>query len=270
MSKRIFYFLFLFAVLCPELLLSQSVISLRDTTVPRGSIYKINVTGKIEPSNSTSVKIVFTYDARIIDIKAVNGGTAFALNCNPLSTTFDLSRLDSAKLEISCNNISTDKNVICSIDVEGLVGPDSIGYLAPKEIYVDGKLQVGTNLSGGRIEVPGYPIIQKYVERLGQNYPNPFGGMTTFPFVIDRSTNLKFYIYSTAGQLIVSSETDESNFAVYFISSGGKIKKNINNETFTTGKYLLEFSPSLTFSQGSYFLLMVTNNTYNSNFIYLK
>jgi hypothetical protein len=270
MSKTFFYFLLLFAVLCPELLLSQSEISLRDTTVPRGSIYTINVSGKIDPTNCTSVKIVFKYDARIIDIKSVNGGTAFALNCNPISTTFNLDRLDSAKLEISCNNIATDKNILCSINVEGLVGPDSIGYLKPVSIELDGQIQSSAVLNECNIIVPGYPIIQKYVERLGQNYPNPFAGKTSFPFVINRSTNIKFYIYSTAGQLIVSSENDENSFSAFYVSSNGLVKKSSINETFSLGNYILEFTPSLTFSQGSYFLLMVTDNTYNKNFIYIK
>jgi hypothetical protein len=253
-------------------LFSQTIISIPDTLIPRGKIYHIDITGNINQNSINNLKLTFLFDSRVIDIKSVSGSPNSAIKCNPPVYNFNYDITNASTLDISCDNVQNITNgIICSLDIEGLVGPDSIAYIIPTGVFIDGTKDSSAILQKGLIIVPGEPIFQKYIERLGQNYPNPFSGYTFFPFTIAQPAKVKFLVYSYYGQLITSSDENDGTMIVLMSTKdGNKIISNLEVQ-LSEGNYYLQYSPSLKLSSGAYFLEMITDNgVYNIEFIFLK
>ena len=267
----IFFFLPIF-ILSYFHLFSQTTILIPDTLIPRGKIYHINISGSINQNPINNLKLTFLFDSRIIDIKSVTSSPNSVIKCNPPVYNFNYDKTDSATLEINCDNVQNISNgIICSFDIEGLVGPDSVAYLNPTGVFINGIQDSNAIFKKGLIAVPGVPIFQKYIERLGQNYPNPFNATSFFPFTIENSAKVKFLIYSSYGQLISSSDKNDGTMIVLMSTkNGNKIINNLDNK-LNEGDYLLQYSPSLKLSSGVYFLDMITDfGVYNTGFIFQK
>lgn len=76
---------------------------------------------------------------------------------------------------------------------------------------------------------------------LGQNYPNPFSGITIFNYQVTKTGNVSFLVFNSAGQMI----------------------REINQGIQTTGNYQLELNAE-NLTNGIYYLQMKSNNRISS------
>jgi len=244
-------------------LFSVDKIEIPDTLIPRGSIYKLPVKGSFD-SKATNVKFILLFNSRIIDIKSALGSNNYVLKCSTPAISFNFDNLDSSYAEISCDSVQTNSNdTICMLNVEGLVGPDSITYLQPYKLYINGTEVINFDNKKSKITVPGYPIERKQSEFLGMSYPNPSYGLIYFPFEVLNKTNIKFSIYDLSGNVIADSKTDNDFFKLLVSGSFQQVNSSIDK-----GKYLLSYEPFLWLSCGNYFLVMQTDkNIFNKSFV---
>ncbi|OGU10656.1 MAG: hypothetical protein A2X61_17050 [Ignavibacteria bacterium GWB2_35_12] len=252
---------------------AQSNVSVPDTVIPRGKIYSIPISGKIDISNVDSLRIRLQYNARVIDIKSAAGNDNFIMNCRTVKiTNQDLTNIDKATIDVSCDSISpTTTGIFCMIDVEGLAGPDSLTNLIPIAVYVNGNPDLLALSDAGLIKVPGPPVYQRFPEWLGQNYPNPFSGYTFFHLSIENETKVDFKIFTNDGSEVISKDENSESLQLYKVTSTGNIKINRFEDVIDKGNYELHFIPDAELASGSYFLVMLTDNgIYNIRFLYLK
>ncbi|TAL67341.1 MAG: hypothetical protein EPN82_15330 [Bacteroidetes bacterium] len=252
---------------------SQSFVSVPDTIIPRGDVYSITISGKIEHPEVKSVRIRFQYNARVINIKNASGSDNFIMKCNTVKLiNSDLNNLEQATIDISCDSISsTLTGVFCILDIEGLAGPDSITKLKPLAVYENEEPDLLALSYDGEIKVPGIPIYQRFPESLSQNFPNPFSGYTIFPISIEKSTKVNFKVYSNNGSEVFISSESWKNSELYKITGSIDIKVNWFEDILEKGNYMFHFIPDAELASGSYFMVMQTDNgIYNIRFLYLK
>ena len=122
-SKYLFIFIILLIItsFCSPKLQSQDRIYFRDTTIQRASINLIPVYCDFKNlKDGDNLDIVFSFDARIIDIKGIITGDGYWANKQTINPDTNLARLDSATLKISAANIKVTNNpVLCTLLVEG-------------------------------------------------------------------------------------------------------------------------------------------------------
>jgi hypothetical protein len=252
---------------------AQSYVSVPDTVIPRGEIYNIPVSGIFNQSDITSLKITFQFNARVIDVKSATGADSYIMKCStPWLSELTFSGSDTAYVDISCDSVSSITNgIICSIDVEGLAGPDSITTLVPIKVFINGIQVELPTFKAGQLRVPGSTVYQQYPEGLGQNYPNPFSGYTFFPISIENATKIDFKIFTNYGQEVFT-DLDNSESLMLFKETGSGFEKiNIKDDVLEKGNYRLTFIPEAELASGSYFMVMQSDNgVYNKRFLYIK
>jgi hypothetical protein len=282
MSKQKGYFisklshlgLYLFVIICASInLLSNNKIQINDTTINRGVISEIKITGSLSEANVNDLKIILEFNYLMIDIKEVIGSSDFIMKCPKIDTAYNIDNITKTSMTISCNDIQSIENgVFCILKVEGLASSDSLLLLKPMKLIVNGKESENIETRIGKIFIPGTPIFQTFPENIGNNFPNPFFEETIFPISIHEPTKVKFYIYTTDGRFILSNEKPNEMLKLSFYKDRTEIPISNLNEKLEKGFYRLKLLPdNMRFASGEYYLIMVTNlGVYFKNFIYFK
>ena len=255
---------------------AESTISLKDTSLKSGEKIFLPIESTFNNKTVNSVKLKLVYNALVIDFPSVLAGDGFAMKCKSPVVTRDFTDITQATITISCDSIDAASSVLlCALEIEGLVGPDSVTYIKPDSLFINGVYENAYIFRNGKVTVIGDPVFQRYPEGLGMNYPNPVEFYTVFPFTIDTETPVNFYIYKESGaRIAIVEELTTDNFIL-------KKKDEINGDSvivdltakLARGNYQLEFySPLLEdYSSGLYYLLMKTDNgAYNRSFIFCR
>lgn len=249
---------------------SQNKLYIKDTVITRGPEYMVTVYNELNAKDGDNIEIVFSFNSRIIDITKIIPGFGWLPLSNPIDT--NLSNLDSATIKLTANNVkilSPDNRIFNSFMIQGLAYSDSITYLTPRSLTINGVLDTQAQLVGGKITVRGSSIIPNFPDNLGNGYPSPFAGSINFNFSVEKHTNLDFIIFTTDGRQAASIDEDNDMFQI-FDSQGNKID-NLS-KSFEKGNYKLIFTPNPSnIASGLYFLMMKTDRgLHNANFIYAK
>ena len=268
-----FWLVILTILLIPFLLFSKSSININDSIINRGIVSQIPIYGTLSETNVNSLKIIIEFNALSLDIKSATGNENFIMKCGNPDIKINMEDITKSSLTITCNDIQPLENgIYCILNVEGLAGPDTTSLINPLKMIINGSELTETELKSGSITIPGIPVFQDYPESIGNNYPNPFNGETKFPISIHKPTNLKFFIYSTDGRMILSNEQENEMLELSLFKNKTEITiVNLNNK-LDRGNYILKLSPdNMRFASGEYYLFMVTDlGVYYKNFIYLK
>ncbi|ROL61576.1 hypothetical protein D9V86_05090, partial [Bacteroidetes/Chlorobi group bacterium ChocPot_Mid] len=266
--------LYFFVIICASInLLSNNKIQINDTTINRGVISEIKITGSLSEANVNDLKIILEFNYLMIDIKEVIGSSDFIMKCPKIDTAYNIDNITKTSMTISCNDIQSIENgVFCILKVEGLASSDSLLLLKPMKLIVNGKESENIETRIGKIFIPGTPIFQTFPENIGNNFPNPFFEETIFPISIHEPTKVKFYIYTTDGRFILSNEKPNEMLKLSFYKDRTEIPISNLNEKLEKGFYRLKLLPdNMRFASGEYYLIMVTNlGVYFKNFIYFK
>ncbi len=255
--------------------LAQLSIEIADTTLQRGEDNKILLPVKINlpPGDINSVTIKFKYDARIIDISSVSGGTDYIMLSQAPDIKKSFSVLEEADITVSDNTIAPDNgNILCVFEIEGLAAEDSIAYIEPVELYIDNELKEEAELARATIKVTGDAIIRILPEGLGDNYPNPFYQNTRVIFNIKKETNVTFSLFSVIGEKVADSESSTEEIKFEFFTKDGTPLDVESNPRLQPGKYELLLTPlNWKFASGPYYLLLETGSgAYNKSILYHK
>lgn len=277
MIERVAKYLFLlFLIINIQTSLSQVKVAVNDTIIPLGEIYTIPVLISIPSGTYTdigSVSLNITYNAHVINIQNVSGAESYLMNCASPSFSNNYDDLEKTVLTISCDMCSlVEDDTLCTIDIQGLAGKDSLTIFSPTEISINGSVVADAEQISGEIVVPGPNIIQQYPEGLGQNFPNPAHQRTVFPFNINKTTKAEFEIYNSDGKHILSSKNHENIFSMFYESKNGVIFINDLNTELSQGSYFLNIHfNEFEISSGLYYLVMKTKNgRYNRSFLLIR
>jgi hypothetical protein len=249
---------------------SESVY-LKDTVIGRTGIYSIPVFGSIS-TNASSLEIVLSFNAHVIDINSVSGGKKFAIKDSIPGYSVDLSRLDSSLITISSNNIqAVDNGIICTLNVRGLFYSDSNCPVIPQAMYIDSQQIKNASFGAGKIIVRGNLVVPYLPDNLSFGVPNPsYSGLISFNFSLGDSSYLKFSVFNLAGALVTASDDGQGMFSVFTDDLSRQIS-DISRK-IEKGKYALRFYPDVSkIANGMYFIVMRTDRgIYNTNFILAK
>ncbi len=242
--------LFLLSIACISSSYAAEVnVSVASASARPGDHFALIVSGSLNADTLNTLQIVFNYNASRLKIDSVLGGTDAAMKC--LSPTFiDSTFATLGIVKISCSelqNISDGK--ICTLYVTALAGEGSEALITPASVRINDSSQSG-NFTAGKITFDDTPVTQKFIEGIGQPFPNPFWGYIRIPYIIDKPTNVSFYIYDLAGRLT----------------------QEFPSLPRSRGSYFFNFAPDEgTFSNGAYYVVMKTDSkVYNSYFIRLR
>jgi hypothetical protein len=250
-------------------LLSQNFITISDTTVTRSEYSTLSLYGTISQSPVNSLSIEIIYDSRVLDIKSASGGTGMAITEASPDFKTDFSRLDSARITITSNSAASINNgIICRLLVKGLVFSDSVGYVRPTRLIVNGS-EVTFNTGTSRIKVTGNLIFPNFPDNLGDAVPNPFFGSTRLNFSLEKPSAISFSVYNMIGLLISESVSDKDFFKVFDAKTNAPI--NLTAPLKEGGYYLVLSPDYFQVASGYYILFMKTDRgLFNKNLIFNK
>jgi hypothetical protein len=251
---------------------SETTISILDTSIPRGAIYKIPIYVTTDITDLSNLKVKLSFNAYVIDIKSAQGGDSLIMKCPTADTLHDYLYLDSAIITISCSNNQTINNgILCSLQIEGLAGPDSLSKLKIEKLYINDVEPSNVIYSSGVVKVTEPIVIPHIPEGMGINYPNPCSSEIKFQFSIDVPTKVNFSLYSDDGRQMASYDFSKS-FKLFFKQQTGTVEITDLNSTLQQGNYELEFRfNNYNFASGVYYLRMKTDkNIYSSGFVIIK
>lgn len=252
---------------------AKNLIEVKDTIIPHGKTYLIPVYGEIDAPGAKKLTVYFNYNGIILDIKSAKGGdnTGF----HEAAPAFDTKaqKWDSVNINVSSSNFDkTYKGVICYLEIEALVGSDSIAALQPYALVVDDVVDPNAEFKSGIINVGNPTVIQKYPEGIGFCYPNPNMWVATFNFNVQNESKVTFKIYNSVGVLVqtIPAEDDKIKFNI-FNANSEKIPNPVDY-LFKQGAYKLTLDlSSYPLGAGSIYILMETKTgSYKTNFIYIK
>lgn len=252
---------------------SEIKVTINDTTITRGITSQIFIYGTVTDENISSIRIVFEYNTLDLFVHSANGSEAYSMKCDKPVLTTNLDDLTKSKVSVSCNDIlKVQDGIICVLNIEGLVGPDTVSSIKLDSIFINGDYYNITVKDSGIINVPGMPVIQNYPEGIGYNYPNPLYEETIFDISIHEPTKVQFIVYALDGSFVFSNEKPIEMLELSFYKNSEEIPIGNLNQKLDKGSYKLKFKPdNMQFSSGEYYLIMITDNgVYHRNFIYLK
>lgn len=265
MLKSLFVILL---IVIPYFLFSQNRISIPSKSIERGKIDTINIEGTLSLQNSSLLRIKLLFDAHFIDVKKVNGNPNFAIMEDEPYFDLDLTKIDSAILNVQATNFQSITNgIIFQVLVEGLVYKDSVMHIFPIDVAVDDS-SIECSKDTGTIIVRGPSVIPIEITSIGFSYPSPVKSLIYFNFSLGKKTKLNFSIFSINGKQILSSINNPEKFNIV----DGIIPRPIYNSTLEAGSYLLRIEIPSEISSGVYFLRMNTAEfgPFYSKFMLLK
>jgi hypothetical protein len=254
---------------------SQPAVRVSDATAPRGESTLIDVTGTIDFGNTGELVFYFTFNAYLYDIKSVKTGNNFGLN----TITGDgfkviINPMGLSELIVKSNDYKNISNgILFRIELEGLAYKDSIGFIIPDSVALNGTKVNNLSLNRGRIVVPGLPIYDDFGEGLGYCYPNPFHYTVTLPFYLESSQNIKLNVFSLAGKRIPIHEINmEQNRLFKKETNGTKVPLDNIDSELSPGYYEYVFTPEYwEMSSGIYYVFLITNDkVYSKSLIFFK
>ena len=181
-------------ILLSALLPAQNSIKIKDSTITREFYTDIPLVGTIEGTNLNELRVELIYDSRIIDIKSASGQAGYAMQEATPEFTIDYNKIDSAHVIIrSTNPAPVNDGIICMLHIRGLVYSDSIAYILPNRLLINGQ-EVSANFQAGNIKVLGTPVFPNFPDNLSPGYPNPFAYQVRFNFSLKESSSVKFIV----------------------------------------------------------------------------
>lgn len=168
-----------------------------------GATARIAITGSLPTGGDVSITI--RYNPSIIQIVGARGAQTYALQCGTISvsqpTVFSAT---TASVTIQCPfSVSIANDTLAVLDVQGVMGVDSVGVLGVDSIVVNGvglpDLQSNECLirrSGGMLGA--YTIAQG----ITGTYPNPFRDRTRIVFVMRQSGTVRCALRTYQGRIV--------------------------------------------------------------------
>lgn len=274
--------IFLYFVTCFLIFTSTELfpntIEVRDTTIVRSRLDTIPIFGKIDSPNPYKIKVIIKFNASLLDIKKIIGGSELIFQEPEPSSIIQLNNIEDATIEITSRNVQPAvSSILCKMVVEGLVYRDSICIVSPVSLWINDTL-VESELIPATIKVVGVPIFQNPKNFLDNPFPlPPTGNFIQFNFGVanvgspEVKTPIKvgFYVFNSAGAQVFSSEKNQEIFSA--ISIGSKTPIDLNKE-IDAGVYRLTLTFPNDFAEGAYYLQMRTseNIVLNSKFLYIR
>jgi hypothetical protein len=252
---------------------SQNEVKIPEVITSRGEKILLPITGTIQKSGLTEITLLLTYDYFMLDIRAAIGSESFGMKSGIILNKYWDASISAYRLSIYSNDVQEINNgTLCLLDIEILAGEKEIAQIIPDSLFLNGNLE-NTTFQKGIIKISDPPVVKNYPEGLGLNFPNPVvNNKTTFPFIIEKKSQVYFYFYNTAGRLVLSNENYIDEFKIFYIPEGAEIKEKAITDKLEQGQYQLVFTPKpIYFATGAYFLVMKTNNgVYYRNFMILR
>ncbi len=232
--KKYTIVLWFFLAFSVPLALSAQSITIRDTTVQRGTIFPVDVIAEgIPEGQRMSLKVEYNYN--LLHLVRAEGAGNRIMQCmlpDVKATDRTEGKLDT--LEVSCSAIkpAATSGVLFTLYFEALAGPDSVVAVETYGFAVDGTETLGVAYRPGKISIPGIPVFPQPNESLSQSYPNPFGFFTTFDYTADDDVNVEFRVYSLAGRHV-----DEADYKIVRTDRTLSIEPGFN---MANGAYLMQ------------------------------
>lgn len=254
------------------MLFGENSLIVPNTTISRYNTTLIPVLGSIE---GTSCTVSFEYNAFQINIKNIIGGADYLITDDAVNYKKDETQLQNSILTISAKDLNTNADTLFFIEVRALVTSDTLFYLTPLTLRIDGKNDTSVNLSRGELTLPAseLPIIDVGNADVGLFYPNPFSHTATLEFSVEKDTKLNIAFYNTAGRLIanIPQDYDDDEFAFYN-NSNKRIETKLSDYIFTEGRYKMTLQPKdENWAQGAYFaVIKLGNQTFTLNFLIMN
>ncbi len=267
--KVIKYSIILFVIFGTSLL-AQNSCRIKDTTVDREQYADIPLYGTVTGSQLADLTIEIVYDSRIIDIKSATGGVNFAMQEDEPEFSTDFTKIDSARITIKSNDVKqiTD-GIICNLQIKGLVFSDSLAYVTPLRMLINGE-EVEATLTTGIIKVTGPPIFPNFPDHLSYGYPNPFNFQVRFDFSLKQKSAVRFLVYSMSGVKVLDSEDDTQGMLKVFSNENNTPVEDFGN--VAKGSYYIIFTPLFSEIASQYFVFVMKTDrqVFNTNIIYCK
>jgi hypothetical protein len=226
---------------------SQVLVLLRDTTVQRGSLARVDVRVSSLaglPRSLDSVRLVVRYSPSVLVVESIRGGLPTTLfNCPAPQTDSLFENLNLGFFRILCTSLKpppanpSDTATLVSLTFLTLAARDSVALVSVDSLIVNGS-SLPIMVRPARITVIGGPIVfGQFRDALGQNYPNPAGFTSTaFPYTIAETSDVRFAVFSAIGQMVYE-------FPI--------VRRQ-------QGRFILQFLPPPSLSNGLYSLRMTT------------
>jgi hypothetical protein len=274
--------IFLYFVTCFLIFTSTELfpnrIEIRDTTIVRSRLDTIPIFGKIDSTNPYKIKVAIKFNAYLLEIKKIIGGSNMIFQEPEPLFTIQLNNIEDAIVEITSGNVQPAvSSILCKMVVEGLVYRDSICIVSPLSLWINDTL-VESELISDTVKVVGLPIFQNPKNFLDNPFPlPPMGKFVQFDFgvanvgtpEVKTPIKVRFYVFNSAGMQVFSSEKNQEIFSA--ISIGSKIPIDLNKE-IDAGVYRLTLTFPSDFAEGVYYLQMRTseNIVLHSKFLYIR
>lgn len=231
---------------------AESVVLPAETTLRAARSVSLPVRGTLSASSTSTVRIEFAYTPGAVRIRGAHGSASSALRCADIRIVENtITDRTTGRFVIECSDVQalTD-SVLCTLDVDALKGPDTVGTITPTAIIVNGATVSDARLQGGMVKITdsGYGTVT--TQTIVENYPNPFKESTTFTYTIGEVTDVTFAIFDIYGRQYMATESERR----------------------TPGTYAFTFAPPIwEFANGTFVLEMKTNSaTVFHSFVRLK
>jgi hypothetical protein len=207
--------------------------------VSAGQRVAIPVSGTLNTNGDHAVRIVLTYDPRVVDIVGAaavpNGAFRGTVNVVDKSLTAD----QRARAVLDCRDVEPTVNgLICDVIIEGTYGPLDSGTIEPVQVEYDFVEQSGVTLKGVIVLVDGQPPTRAFTDGIQGNYPNPFSESTTFVVTLGQRDVVTFSMFDTSGRDFGEPQT----------------------YTLDAGTHLIEFAPDVwKIGNGAWMVRMTTS-----------
>lgn len=270
--KKLSFISFYLLFFLPIFLFGENSVMVPHTTVSRHANTLIPVLGKID---ATSCTISFEYNAVHLNIKNVIGGADYLITDENIKYTKDETQLQKSILTISAMDLNTNADTLFFIEARALATNDTVFYLTPSELQVDGNSDDDASLMQGKLTLPADEllILETGNADVGLFYPNPFSYMATLEFSVKTETKLNIAFYNTAGRLIsnIPNDFDKDEITIYD-NSNKRIDASLRDYIFTAGRYKMTLQPKdENWAQGAYFAIIhIGNQTFNLNFLIMN
>lgn len=232
--KKYTIVLWLFLGLVVPALLSAQTVTIRDTTVQRGTTFPVDVVVEGIPEGQP-ISIKIKYEHSLLHLVRVEGGGTRIMQCpEPEVKATDGEWGHRDTLAITCSSIrpATTSGVLFTLYFEAMAGPDSAVDVETYELVINDTEVLGVAHRKGRVSIPGVPVFPQPNESLSQNYPNPFGFFTTFDYTADDDVNVEFRVFSLAGRHV-----DEADYKIVMTDRTLSIEPGFN---MANGAYLMQ------------------------------
>ncbi|MFA5511852.1 MAG: hypothetical protein WC313_05330 [Candidatus Kapaibacterium sp.] len=245
-------------------------VSVPDTSINRGGINNIGIKIDALDVEGRIIESVFEYNAYVLDIKD-HFETEDAI-LDSFRVTSDLTNIEKAILTVKLYFKQNIQSTVANIFVEGLAGADTTTVLKPVKVLIDDSDFSESVFREGRINVKSFAVVPGISEGLGQNRPNPFSDYTTFPFGINKDSEINFSVFGLSGRRILDDSGINKIFKVLITNEQGETIEDYNGVLLKRGNYTLTLQPySWELSSGAYYIVLKTESgVYKTNFMYIK